>query len=68
MDNLTHKQIEYWAKEYRRLRYALPRGTTFYNFLMAPRRFAAYAQNQLRDWRDNPRIMPIAKHSPILLN
>jgi len=68
MQYLTDKDIEYWAEEYRRLRYALPRGTTFELFLIAPNYYRRYAENRLRDWHDNPRVMPIAHHRELSLN
>lgn len=68
MEDLTHDEIEHWAKEYRRLRYGLPRGTTFAHFIMAPHHYTSYAEGQLQDWSENTRIGPIAQHSPIILN
>ena len=68
MQYLTNKDIEYWAEEYRRLRHALPCGTTFEIFLLAPTYYRSYAHNRLRDWHDNPRILPMANHEPLSLN
>ena len=64
----SQADIEYLGEEYLRLRHALPSGTTFRIFLQAPSYYQRYAENRLRDWTDNPRIMPMAQHSPILLN
>lgn len=68
MDDLSDAQLEYWGEEYRRLQYALPPGTTFAIFLVAPKHYRQFALNQLRDWHDNPRAMRLAHYSPICLN
>lgn len=64
----SQADIEYWGEEYLRLRHALPSGTTFRIFLQAPSYYQRYAENRIRDWADNPRIMLMGHHSPILLN
>ena len=66
--NYSQADIEYWGDEYLRLRHALPPSTTFQIFLQSPSAYQRYAENRIRDWGDNPRIMPMAHHSPILLN
>jgi len=66
--NYSQADIEYWGEEYLRLRHALPDTTTFQVFLVAPQHYKRYAENRIRDWTQNPRIMPMAHHSPILLN
>lgn len=68
MDDLTNDQIEYWAEEFRRLRYGLPPGTTFEIFLVAPKHYRRHALNRVKDWSENPRVMPLAHHSVLCIN
>lgn len=65
-DYLTYQKLEYWANEYRRLRYALPRGTRFIDFLNLRDRYVQYAKKRLRDWSANQRLA--LGRVPIFLN
>lgn len=64
----SNRRIHRLAERYRRLRYALPRGTRFYDFLQRPGYYEAQALDVLRDWQDNPRVTPMARHHTITLN
>ena len=64
----SYEQMERLAKRYRRIRYALPRGTRFYDYVQRPGHYDQKAQDVLRDWHDNPRIASLAHHTPITLN
>jgi hypothetical protein len=68
MDDLTYDQLEWWGQEYRRLRHALPKGITFACFLEHRESYKQHAEIKLRDWRENPRIGPMAEHTPIIIN
>lgn len=64
----SNADLERLAHRYLRLRYALPPGTRFYDFLQCHRYYEAYALKRLRNWHENPRIASLAYHSPITLN
>jgi len=64
----SYDQLERLAKRYRRLRYALPRGTRFYDYVQCPDYYEKRAADVLRDWHDNPRIASLAHSTPIILN
>ena len=61
----SNAYIERWAREWDRLRYALP-ALTFSGFLVCPRHFIRKANTRLADWRDNPRWSHMTAHSVIL--
>lgn len=65
---LTNDQLHKWGEEYRRLRHALPPGTTFEIYVYARDFYRRYAHNRLRDWHQNPRVMPLAGYRDIILN
>jgi len=61
---LTRQALDYWAREYRRLRIGHLLGISFDTFLRLKRRVRLnvhrWAHDILGDWRDNPRWMRLS--------
>lgn len=69
-DTLTRQAIEYWGREFYRLRIGPQLGISFDTFLRLKRSVRhnvhTWAHTQLRNWRQNPRWMPMTSTPWIL--